>query len=206
MSANFEIEWIDFFDWHRPQAIYRRKLDDPTLIGPMNDPPRIGPMKDLPLIGPARPIGSYAGLGLEVSPSRTTNRGEERRRANRRMINERGAIVKKWKVDNYDEDPSVHCKEVDGLWEGQKLKIWYMLVPNTVEARIEVKLLLIGGHYHVIGEIKAWNGAMGNNFVMLLSDQIVEVSSSLWTPLPLMVSPGADPAYWLWGQLPPLKF
>ena len=40
------------------------------------------------------------------------------------------------------------------------------------------------------GFIKAWDDNMGHNFVRLLSDsdQIVEVTSDLWTPLPLMIS------------------
>lgn len=190
VSSNFEVDWMDFHDWHRPQAIYRRKINDPARTGPINDPPAIGPMTDIALIGPARPIGAYAGLGLEVSPARTTNGGEGRR-LNQRMINERGAIVESWKVDDYnDEEPTFHCKEIDGEWEGQKIKICYMIVPNTVEARIKVKLLLTGGRYHVTGMIKAWDDNMGNNFVKLLShsDQMVEVPSDLWTPLPLMIS------------------
>ena len=98
-------------------------------------------MTDIASIGPALPIGAYAGLGLEFSPARTTNGGEGRR-LNQRTINKRGAIVESWKVDNYNDEPTFHCKEIDGEWEGQKIQICYMIVPNTVEARIMVKLLL----------------------------------------------------------------
>ncbi|XP_048540395.1 uncharacterized protein LOC125519704 [Triticum urartu] len=190
VSANFEVDWMDFHDWHRPQAIHRRKINDPARTGPISDPPVIGAMTDIALIGPARPIGAYTALGLEFSPARTTNGGEGRRR-NQRTINERGAIVESWQVDSYDDEPSFHRKDIAGEWEGQKIQISYMIVPDTVEARIKVKLLLTGGsRYHVTGFVKAWDDNMGPEFVRLLSDsdQTVEVPSNQWTLLPLMLS------------------
>jgi hypothetical protein len=183
-TTNFSVEWVDFHDWHRPQAIYIRELVDDQIQDNMGT--------DLAMVGCTRPIGAYSCLGVEVCPTKTSTSREDVRRANQATVtNHKGAIVQFWNVDNYnDKEPTLHYKDINGLFEDERLRIDYMLVPNSIEARVVVQLHLkgCGGIHEVTDRIEAWHKSTGNKHMVLFSEQTVEVLAGQWTQLPLMVS------------------
>lgn len=82
----------------------------------------------------------------------------------RRTSNQRGTLQYVWVVENSSDcdDPTVHKRDIRGEGDHQKLTIHYMVIPNVIEARVTVVLLLRedADGYKLSGSIKAWGSEM----------------------------------------------
>lgn len=119
----------------------------------------------------------------------------------RRTSNQRGTLQYVWVVENSSDcdDPTVHKRDIRGEGDHQKLTIHYMVIPNVIEARITVVLLLRedADGYKLSGSIKAWGSEMDRG-VNLFSNQTWNVPGGKRFEIPLMVSKVYMPwqCYW----------
>ncbi|KAF8702376.1 hypothetical protein HU200_032750 [Digitaria exilis] len=174
VRANFSIDAINFFDWHRVQGIYRRHVDQ-------HDDQEDG-MVELKLIGPRRAIGAYGTVGVQVFPGATA--------AVELGISESVVIEEGWNPCEDSDEPEEYVKVIQrGV---HRLEISYLVIPNTIEAEIEVKLLLgalgcCGGRV-VSGKIKAWVRDFGDKHVDIFTAQRLPIHSGVWVIVPLHLS------------------
>lgn len=139
-------------------------------------------MVELKLIGPRRAIGAYGTVGVQVFPGATA--------AVELGISESVVIEEGWNPCEDSDEPEEYVKVIQrGV---HRLEISYLVIPNTIEAEIEVKLLLgalgcCGGRV-VSGKIKAWVSDFGDKHVDIFTAQRLPIHSGVWVIVPLHLS------------------
>ncbi|WVZ64423.1 hypothetical protein U9M48_013935 [Paspalum notatum var. saurae] len=153
IRANFPIETINGYDWHFGRCIYTQLLGEVQEEG----------MVDLIPIGPGEILMADAGFSLEVYHSTTTTGDEGSSRVSSPIRVE---------LDVCDQDD---CEEytliIDG-GPGRMLEITYLVIPEAIEANVEVRLKLkdLGSRRYVVyGKIKASTTDYGNKSIHLFS-------------------------------------
>lgn len=182
IRANFPIDDIVVYDWHRGQTVYKKKIT--------GCPGEEDGMKDLILCGPRRVIGAYGCFGIKIFPTESMAQPIAKRRKTAA-----GASVMSECLDvsDYDDiEPSTYMKVLRGSSD-RRVELSYMLMPNTIEADIKVRLYL-GETCHVSGFIKATATGYGTNYVELFRmENLMEnqrtlcVQAGQWTAIPLLV-------------------
>ncbi|WVZ64424.1 hypothetical protein U9M48_013935 [Paspalum notatum var. saurae] len=133
IRANFPIETINGYDWHFGRCIYTQLLGEVQEEG----------MVDLIPIGPGEILMADAGFSLEVYHSTTTTGDEGSSRVSSPIRVE---------LDVCDQDD---CEEytliIDG-GPGRMLEITYLVIPEAIEANVEVRLKLkdLGSRRYVV--------------------------------------------------------